>query len=40
MYLCMFNIYVIEKSKDNFKREIMFNITFNKQKVVSTQTVN
>lgn len=36
----MFNIYVIEKSKDNFKREIIFNFTFNNQKVVSTQTVN
>lgn len=33
---CVFKFYLIEKSKDNFKRKIIFNFTFNKQKVVPT----
>ena len=38
--LCMFEFYVFEKSKGNFQREIIFNFTFNKQKVSPTQPVN
>lgn len=38
--LCTFKFYVIENLKDNFKKEIIFNVTSNKQKVVPTQTVN
>lgn len=38
--LCTFKFYVIENLKDNFKKEIIFNVTSNKQKVLPTQTVN